>query len=188
MSNKPKIAVEQRFGELVVKARVGTKIYKTSHVPIWLVECDCGNRKEVLSSSLHSRRTRSCGCLRVKRLALPAGRAARNEIFRKYRVQAAERGFLWEVTEKEFDRLTSENCHYCGLSPSNIKRLPSGDFTYSGIDRMDNSHGYEIGNVVGCCIDCNRLKGRMDYNKFVAWLDRVSQHRTKLTMKTTIGM
>ena len=114
------------------------------------------------------------------RVSLASGMAARNEVFRKYREQAKKRNFLWEVTDKGFDQLTSACCHYCGLPPSNMKRLSSGSFTYSGIDRMDNLRGYEVGNMVSCCWECNRLKGSMPYGKFMAWLDRAIKHRANL--------
>lgn len=185
ISHRPRIEPGQKFGLLTVKEKVGSKRYNTAVQAIWRCECECGNVCEVLSSSLHTGRTQSCTCLRKKRNALAPGRAARNEVFRKYRTQAQERDFLWEITEGEFDRLTSESCHYCGAPPSNVKRLSSGEFTYSGIDRMDNSRGYEEGNVVPCCIECNRLKGRMSYEKFVAWLNRVANYRA---MKPFIGM
>lgn len=32
----------------------------------WLCRCDCGNKKNVLASSLHHHRTLSCGCWKVK--------------------------------------------------------------------------------------------------------------------------
>lgn len=54
----------QRFGKLVVLGRSEDYISpKGKHVVSWACQCDCGNIKNVLRSSLLRRNTRSCGCL-----------------------------------------------------------------------------------------------------------------------------
>lgn len=45
------------------------------------------------------------------------------------------------------------------------------------IDRMDNTIGYVLDNVVSCCGACNRAKGARPYGEFVAWLDRIARFR-----------
>ena len=50
----------QKFGRLTVLKYI--KSTKTGK-PIWLCECDCGNKKEILGESLLSGNTRSCGCI-----------------------------------------------------------------------------------------------------------------------------
>ena len=32
-------------------------------------------------------------------------------------------------------------------------------FVYNGIDRVDNSKGYTLNNILVCCYDCNTKKG-----------------------------
>lgn len=47
-----------RFGKLVAKKYLGNKR--------WLCDCDCGNKKIVLSHNLKNNSTRSCGCILYK--------------------------------------------------------------------------------------------------------------------------
>lgn len=52
-----------RYGRLLVVEFIGFSSHGKS---VWLCECDCGKTHEVLSGSLRSGRTKSCGCLRVE--------------------------------------------------------------------------------------------------------------------------
>jgi len=80
----------------------------------------------------------------------------------------------------------ASSCHYCGAVPNNFSKsyttpasdpqLEKGAF-YSGLDRLDNSKGYEPGNVVSCCKPCNWAKGKKTYGQFVAWLDQLGSFR-----------
>ena len=45
-----------------------------------------------------------------------------------------------------------QECYYCGIIP-NGKRL--------SIDRMDNTKGYDEGNIVLACNDCNKVKSNI---------------------------
>lgn len=56
--------VGQKFGKLTVIANTGKR---TSKVPIWLCQCDCGNFKEVPTNLLTSGHTQSCGCLKLEK-------------------------------------------------------------------------------------------------------------------------
>ena len=48
------------FGRWTVIERVGSDKYNK---PLWLCECECGNRKEVNGASLRRGDSRSCGCI-----------------------------------------------------------------------------------------------------------------------------
>lgn len=54
----------KRFGRLTVVEPIG----KSHRVTIWKCVCDCGNEVNVLSSSLTSGSTSSCGCLHKEKL------------------------------------------------------------------------------------------------------------------------
>jgi hypothetical protein len=78
----------------------------------------------------------------------------------------------------EFIKLSQINCRYCGAGPSNttnwyiscIKGKPNtsqnlidnGNFTYNGLDRIDNTKSHYTDNVVPCCFNCNRAKNDMN--------------------------
>lgn len=106
-----------------------------------------------------------------------SSRSARNRVWAKYLKQAESRGHIWALSAEDFDRLTAQDCHYCGLIPSNTARNRRSVWVYSGIDRMDNTCGYTLNNVVSCCRTCNILKARMPYAEFIAYLNRVSGFR-----------
>jgi len=81
------------------------------------------------------------------------------------RNQAKSRGYDWEITEKFAAELVQDNCSYCGSSPDPL----------NGIDRIDNTIGYEESNVVSCCRRCNRAKDVMTVDDFVSWATRVAE-------------
>lgn len=57
-------------------------------------------------------------------------------------------------TRSMFKAFISHPCFYCG-------RSWKGETDYSSywLDRIDNSKGYEIGNVLPCCGSCNKMRG-----------------------------
>jgi hypothetical protein len=182
----------RRYGKLVVIRRVEdrptTRLRKNGHPYAsevqWLCHCDCGNETTVTAGALRAKYTSSCGCSRRKPRpdrpsAFAPGRPARNTVFRAYRREALKRGLAWELTDEQFDRLTSGDCLYCDCPPSSVKPgigRHSGDFTYNGIDRKDNMLGYVDGNVVSCCSTCNHAKKDMTYDEFMAWIARLTEY------------
>lgn len=61
-----------------------------------------------------------------------------------YRCKDKKRGCTTTITRKYLeDIIYNGKCIYCG------------DTKNIGLDRIDNSRGHEIGNVVPCCYDCN---------------------------------
>jgi hypothetical protein len=52
----------------------------------------------------------------------------------------------------------------------------NGDYVYNGIDRLDSSRGYEMGNVVPCCKQCNWAKNDIPYDEFLDWIKRVHRN------------
>jgi hypothetical protein len=62
-------------------------------------------------------------------------------------------------------RSQPRRCHYCGITDGELFQLGirnsrSGRVTESiGVDRVDNSVAYRIGNLVLCCAACNSIKG-----------------------------
>jgi hypothetical protein len=44
----------------------------------------------------------------------------------------------------------------------------------NGIDRVDNTLGYELGNVIPCCSVCNRAKSNLPLDYFLRWYNTIS--------------
>jgi len=165
-----------RVGRLLVTGPPETRLSNGKKRTYWLCRCDCGNEVTVWTWSLGRGDTRSCGCLKTHPPLAP-GVAARNCVRKEYRLNARARGLCWELTEDDFDRLTSQPCFYCGLLPSMTRVSKSGGtFTYNGIDRMDNSLGYTPENTVSCCTTCNIAKRSMPFDAWIAWIARLTEY------------
>ncbi len=110
--------------------------------------------------------------------------------------QAKKRGYKFNLTKKKFITLCKQPCAYCGLAPAmriNPYLTLSGDkklsqtitptraklatITISGLDRVNNLHGYTRSNVVACCKDCNKAKGTMPLQRFKNWITRIINYR-----------
>jgi len=170
-----------RFGRLVVETCLGVA---PSGFRVWGCRCDCGEAVAVRSYELDRGNTKSCGCLRREKLQhgmnkLQYGHASRNMLLASYVKSASRRGIAWKLSNQDFFRLSSGPCSYCG-SPPNLELKPNkgvnGGYTYSGVDRVDNTVGYVPGNAVSCCWACNRAKGAMSLDAFLIWCDRVSAY------------
>jgi len=144
-------------------------------VSFWLCRCLCGREQFVRGAQIvygSSTQCKWCGSRK-----LPFGESARRTVLEQYKREAKERGFSWNLSEKQFDSLTKNDCFYCGIIPSNIRTLPDMSFfSYSGIDRVDNTRGYEVDNVVSCCKICNRAKDKMPQVEFLSWAKRVVKY------------
>ena len=174
------------FGLLTVISYAGVdKIYRRK----WNCICSCGNKTISLGQSLRSGNSKSCGCVRTaylqsfkgKRrpeLSVGNGIAARNSIIATYKLAARRRDKEWNLSTSEVEALFKGDCHYCGKMPSQRRSHGKeyGGYTYNGIDRVDNTKGYHINNVVSCCSKCNRAKDDMTVDDFLAWIDRVHSH------------
>lgn len=99
-------------------------------------------------------------------------------------ISVAQHLEIWNLTslnEKIYD-IINRTCHYCGHKPTGEDRdltplTLSYTDCYNGIDRKDNSLGYQTDNVVPCCAICNRAKNNMDYKDFIDYLVRISNFR-----------
>ena len=76
-------------------------------------------------------------------------------LFKHYIRLAKRKNFYFDLSIEEFEKLVSSNCDYCGKIPSQKYH----NILYNGIDRKDNSRGYENFNCVPCCWSCNSTKG-----------------------------
>jgi len=175
--------IGKKFGRLLVLKRVD----RPEHISIrnthayFLCKCDCGKEVVVISKSLYNGNTTSCGCYRKDVVSLASGEAAKNKLLGVYKRQAKNRGFIFDISDEYFLKLTEQNCFYCDSKPSNISgdKTANGTYQYNGIDRVDSNLGYIIGNIVPCCSLCNRCKMAMSREDFLSWVERVYNHSIK---------
>ncbi len=117
----------------------------------------CGKKREV-----HSCKTAE-GKLLCENCALYS---SPSKMFRKYKQAARKRNLTFNLSEQEFSSLVSGPCNYCGELLGQ----------HNGIDRVDNSLGYEIENCVSCCATCNLMKRDMGRQQFLDRCRLVSTH------------
>lgn len=165
-----------KIGRLTVLKKVNT-----SGRSMWLCKCDCGNEKVVRATALKRMKTLSCGCLIHDTLSLPEGEAAFNRLYENYSNNSKNRGISFELDKNSFREITKENCYYCGSKPSYIMKSKhkTGTYIYNGIDRVDNTLGYVLENVVPCCGICNKAKMAMSREDFLSWIEKVYNHSIK---------
>lgn len=96
------------------------------------------------------------------------------DVYREYVKKSKEREINFELSLEEASKLFDKNCYYCNRIPMNLRRRDSGiDVYYQGIDRVDNSTGYVLDNVVPCCKYCNSFKNNRNLEEFEQHLDDI---------------
>jgi len=158
--------------------------------------CDCGKKTWSRSYELKSGAIKSCGCYareyQAKRMAKPGYSAMYHQVFKGYRGSAKVRGRVFKITEKQFIKMAKKNCYYCGIPPScgpsvsalRLRKIKDvSGFRYNGVDRINNSKGYVIGNCVPCCDTCNNSKSTLPLKEWIRWIKRVSTHINGVSLK-----
>lgn len=101
-----------------------------------------------------------------------------NYLYNKYRCSARDEKREFALTKPEVRELVKQSCHYCGIAPTQAIRAWHARevFIYNGIDRKDNSRGYEMDNCLPCCSRCNFMKRAMGYDEFIEAVRAVTRH------------
>ena len=88
---------------------------------------------------------------------------------------SARRGYELLLTYEDLLSIIKKShghCHYCGRSIT-WEKYSRDDFGNRhseavNLDRKDNLKGYQLDNVVPCCIKCNLIKsGQLNYDEFM---------------------
>lgn len=111
----------------------------------------------------------------------------RNQLIDRYRQDAKKRKLNWGLTPQECVILFKSNCVYCDAEPYTITKAKGPrknnqiyNYTYTGLDRVNNNHGYTASNVVPCCPCCNGAKTSLIYSDFVKWVSRLVNHQNRI--------
>jgi len=88
--------------------------------------------------------------------------------YKVYMNKAKARNIPFELTQEQFLRcLRNAQCYLCGVSEQ---------VTYLGVDRVNNSVGYEVSNVEPCCSTCNYMKNNTSLKDFLNHLQKIYNH------------
>lgn len=100
-------------------------------------------------------------------------------LYNKYNLSAWNRQLSFNLSLNEFIILVNGNCSYCGAERSNFQNYGRYILKYNGIDRADNSIGYQLENCVPCCKQCNYSKHTMNSTEFIIWAKKVVTNVSK---------
>jgi hypothetical protein len=172
LTRKIHIPTGTRFSHLVVIKESKNKYKKEIQ---WICKCDCGKIIDVPSSFLRRGTKTKCGT-DCPKFGVIEKEASFNVMLQGMIKGAKRRGQIWKLSRDDVRSLTSDDCFYCGHSPSqkpSTQTKLNGDYIYNGIDRVDNSVGYTIENCVPCCWKCNRAKGTLSYKDFMQMIEDI---------------
>lgn len=104
-----------------------------------------------------------------------------NALFGSYKRSAQDRGIEFNLSKDEFKLLTKQNCHYCGIEPSQkydekSGRYKNGYWIYNGVDRKQDNISYNIDNCVPCCKICNYAKQGLTDIEFIEHIKKIYIH------------
>ncbi len=74
----------------------------------------------------------------------------------RYKYGAKHRNLEFDLTKEEFLQFYGKPCFYCGDA-----------FDNNGLDRVDNTQGYNKNNIVPCCHRCNWMKSDFTVEAFI---------------------
>lgn len=161
--------IGERYGRLTILEKIGTA---KNGSPIVRCLCDCGTIKDFNIGNItypNMKGTKSCGCYKKD------VHASKNPWLTEYNSYIGntvkKRKLLFKLNIDEFKKLCSSICFYCGSDPQS--KMDVGNNLRNGIDRVDNSIGYEIDNCVPCCWQCNRMKSNMFHKDFLSHIKKI---------------
>lgn len=177
MSKKTIVKPGDRYNRLVVIEEIKSTV-KDNRRRFRLL-CNCGNVKDVDLKELRNNKTRSCGCYGIEIHRKSKCFASMTKAYNNYKSKSYRKGIQFDIDIFVFIHITQEKCHYCGQEPSNISSNPSrnGRYIYNGIDRVDNSKGYILDNIVPCCGNCNKAKLARTDTDFIEHCERIVEYQ-----------
>lgn len=167
----------KRYGDLLVLSSIKTD----AKVPWqWLCKCSCGKEEIVSSAVLANGKESCCTCGRLKTTKwnkIPGEGAKWARLIRQYKRGAIMRGKPFTLTYEECMSLFKAPCTYCG-EPSNCPDAQG--LIRNGIDCVDASKGYVLGNIASCCAICNIMKAAHPTTSFLKHITKIYTHNKNL--------
>lgn len=113
---------------------------------------------------------------KIKKFTKPPIELSKDEqsLYSRYQYSAKTRGYEFNLSTDSFKRLIYSKCYFCGIGPKQTHK----SIAYNGIDRLDNTKGYERTNCLACCKVCNRAKGTMGSDEFMEYTVRIMHFLT----------
>lgn len=166
----PEPKIGQKFEDWTV-VEIGNWSSKLESSLFYRSEHLCGNSRKFTSSQLWSSKFQPCKkCEARVKYRKNYKEIILNNIYRQYKHSAKKRNYSFNISKDDFNLIIFMNCYYCGDEPKQKRSITEklrsvhheGEYILiNGIDRFDNSIGYEFKNCVPCCFTCNKAKSVM---------------------------
>lgn len=142
-----------------------------------LVECpDCGKKYRLDKyNALRTEKCKSCKQVELNASRKKYKNSASRKLYNNYKNSAKSRNILFDLSYADFLTIVAQDCHYCDSKPNMVDIVYGDEFIHNGVDRIDSSKGYEVGNVVPCCTICNFGKNDLSYEEFIKYLQKVGE-------------
>ena len=160
-------------GNLEIKGLGGTSRSGTRLYSVLCLLCGSVTDKRLQTIE----KAKSCGCMQSKRVGKAVGSGRRtaegtrveiNTLISIYKSNARKRGIVFDLSYHQFKTLVDSECYFCGDTGGNtLRKRNYNDYSYTGIDRVDNSIGYLPSNCISCCSWCNRAKNNGTFENFI---------------------
>lgn len=89
----------------------------------------------------------------------------------------SHRNIEWSLSLEQWIELVQQKCSICGSEPilkeGKMHKKVGQQVPINGIDRIDSSKGYIIGNVRTSCSKCNYMKHRMTDDEFFNQIKKI---------------
>jgi hypothetical protein len=182
--------INQEIGDL----KIISKYEKRSR---YYVSCSCGTililgsrDLKVKMRNLETKGFATCG--KCSKKIYSDGRTEVQKfryVYNTYKKTAKVRNYDFNLSREEFTQLILSPCYYCGVTNSNCRkdRLIEELIKYNGIDRINNTIGYEIDNVVPCCNKCNMMKNTMSVLEFLQQVNNIVNMDVQRSERRLVG-
>ncbi len=187
--------LDKEFGYLTVKkflySRYGLVKGRQTRIDFFVeCLCICGKLHPVNSRMLQKKKVKSCGCSKGLILSQSRVKETNKEglnplYFRKlaqYVTRCNQKKIPWELTNAQAIDMFQLPCTYCGrqlISNTFIQGIEI-IFPCNGIDRIDPTKGYTLGNVITACDDCNTAKTNIPLEDFLSWKNKFLSNYDKI--------
>lgn len=151
--------IGRKHGKLTVLGYAG--YVNNQHRLMLLCRCDCGNLVERHYHTLMAKAANpQCPeCQKGHTMT-----QHQHDRFKSIQASARTRKIKFKLTAEQFvASFYGKCCYLCG------------DEAF-GIDRVDSSIGYEVGNMEPCCTRCNLMKNDTGLNDFLTHIEKIKKH------------
>ena len=87
--------------------------------------------------------------------------------YASYRSRAEKKDLEFAITNDDYKSIILQDCYLCGKK--------STDSNTNGIDRVDNTVGYNAENCKACCKECNHMKNQFALDKLLEKIEKIQE-------------